>query len=170
VASSSAAAPAAPAAQAATSSGNYLDSFSPKSNAPAKSYGLSSYKPGQAVPQSNGFANQVASSSAAAPAAPAAQAATSSGNYLDSFSPKSNAPAKSYGISSFKPSSAPKAGSSYLDAMAGGGASSQGYAAPAASAPPAQAQAANTGSYMDALSPKSTAPAKSYGLSSYKPR
>jgi hypothetical protein len=96
-------------------------------------------------------------------------------NYLDAFSPKSNAPAKSYGISSFKPSSAPKSsGASYLDQMSGGGgggggpSSSQGYA-PATSAA-APAQAANTGSYMDALSPRSTgAPAKSYGLSSYKP-
>ena len=167
-AGSSVAAPAAPAQSGGVSSGGYLDAVSPKSNAPAKSYGLSSYKPGQAVPQTMGFANSQVSSSGAAPVAPAAQqGGVSSGGYLDAFSPKSNAPAKSYGLSSYKPGQAVPQTMGFANSQVGGASASSTVAAPAA---PAQSGGVSSGGYLDAFSsPSSGAPAKSYGLSSYKP-
>ena len=174
--SSSPAAPAASEQQQAASSGGYMDAISPKSNAPAKSYGFSSFKPGQAVPKSMGFADQVASTTASAPAAPAQQA-VNSGGYLDAFSPKSNAPAKSYGLSSFKPGQTVPQTMGFANSQVGSGAAtaatpSNSYApaAPAAAAHSVpETQAVSSGGYMDAISPRSNAPTKSYGLSSFKP-
>ena len=179
-------------------SGNYLDSFSPKSAGPAKSYGISGFKPGQPVktPSSSSYLDRVASaeyqdalvpavapapstnvtpppaSPAPAPApAPAPVQASSTGNYLDAFAPKSSGPPKSYGVSSFKPGQAPKSsGSSYLDQMTGTTSASSSSTSFEAPSSPVPAQASTTsGNYLDAFSPKSSGPPKSYGVSSFKP-
>ena len=201
----------------APTSGNYLDSFSPKSAGPAKNYGISGFKPGQPVktPSSSSYLDRVASAEyqdalvpavapapstnvtppaaspapAPAPAPAPVQASTTTGNYLDAFSPKSSGPPKSYGVSSFKPGQAPKSsGSSYLDQMVGQTLDSPSFeaSAPVAATPVAAVEPVTevqvaapttaststaTPSYSDALAPpqSNAAPSKSYSPSSYKP-